>query len=177
MAHKEKKAVQYYYPFCPHCGKRTISKLVHGSKELFCRQCNEVIWFNSKPTASIFLVRNGKVLLAKRAINPLKGYWDAPGGFLEYHEHPEIGARRELLEELGIRVTGLHFLGIYMSIYGNRPGQSTCNVYYWSRSWKGALTAHDDVELFEWFDLTSLPRRIAFSHNAKALHDLRKAVA
>jgi ADP-ribose pyrophosphatase YjhB (NUDIX family) len=150
---------------------------VHGNNELFCRHCNEFVWFNSKPTASIFLVRNRKVLLAKRAINPLKGYWDAPGGFLDYHEDPETGAKRELKEELGIRVTALHFLGIYLSIYGNRPGQSTFNVYYWSRSWKGVLRAHDDVQKFAWFNLASLPRRIAFSHNTKALNDLKKAVA
>ena len=44
-------------------------------------------------------VWKGKILLAKRAIEPQKGFWGLPAGFLEKNETAEQGALRELFEE------------------------------------------------------------------------------
>ena len=56
---------------------------------------------NAKPTGSALVVREGRVPLVRRAIEPARGAWDIPGGFLEHDEHPEAGAVRELQEGTG----------------------------------------------------------------------------
>lgn len=57
-----------------------------------CGVCGKWHYHNSKPCAGALVVRDGKVLLAQRGVEPFKGYWDIPGGFLEAGEHPEHGA-------------------------------------------------------------------------------------
>ena len=65
-----------------------------------CESCGFIYWNNSRPTAGgVVEDSQGRVLLGRRGINPSKGLWDLPGGFLEPGEHPEAGFVRELLEE------------------------------------------------------------------------------
>jgi 8-oxo-dGTP diphosphatase len=53
-----------------------------------------------------------KVLLIRRALPPAAGQWSIPGGALELGETIEQGARREVLEETGIRLGPVEFLGV-----------------------------------------------------------------
>ena len=63
------------------------------------------------------LERDGRVLLAKRAIEPRLGYWDLPGGFLEEGEEPLDGLRREFREETGLEVEPVEWLGAFLDPY------------------------------------------------------------
>lgn len=68
-------------------------------------------------TSTGLLVRNGRVLLGKRtSTKRFAGMWDAFGGHLVPCEEPATALIRELHEELGIQVTGPHFLGIYEDV-------------------------------------------------------------
>lgn len=51
------------------------------------------------------VVRDGLVLLLRRAPGPYRGFWDVPRGFCEGDEHPMHAAERELAEELGLACT------------------------------------------------------------------------
>ena len=55
----------------------------------------------------------GKLLLCRRAIEPRKGFWTLPAGFLETGESPEAGAKREALEEAGAILELDRLLAIY----------------------------------------------------------------
>ena len=166
--------VQSSFRFCPLCGARLKINKIHGQSELFCPKCNFVFWLNSKPTASGLLVKNKKVLLVKRGIQPHKGWWDVPGGFLDFHEKPEIGLVRELKEELNIKVSNPKFLGIYLGKYFSNPPQSTFNLYYVVTKWTGELRPADDVVKYKWCSINQLPKDIAFENNRLALKDLKK---
>lgn len=56
---------------------------------------------------------DGALLLIRRRNAPFKGRFALPGGFLEYGETTETGARRELMEETGIKAKSLRLVGVY----------------------------------------------------------------
>lgn len=111
----------------------------------------------------------------RRAINPQKGCWDAPGGFLEEWETPEAGVRRELREELGVRLKRLRLLGVYMDSYRQRYTAATLNVIYLAEIAGGRLAPADDVAGYRWFALNRVPAsRLAFPWIRRAIEDIWK---
>lgn len=68
-----------------------------------CSSCGNLSFQNSIPCAEIALFDDkGRVLLALRGIEPGKGKYDLPGGFITYGETVESALHREIQEELGI---------------------------------------------------------------------------
>ena len=59
---------------------------------------------------SVALIRDGRVLLVRRARPPYRGRWTLPGGRVEPGEDPTQAAHREMEEELGLRVEALSAL-------------------------------------------------------------------
>lgn len=78
-----------------------------------CTQCNITTWINPIPTiVTIVPVCQGDktgILLQKRNIEPSKGKWDIPGGFMDYGETWQDAASRETWEETGIKILPDHF--------------------------------------------------------------------
>jgi ADP-ribose pyrophosphatase YjhB (NUDIX family) len=54
-----------------------------------------------------------RILLCRRAIDPRRGFWTLPAGYLELGESVEAGARREAMEEAGARIALDGVLGVY----------------------------------------------------------------
>jgi ADP-ribose pyrophosphatase YjhB (NUDIX family) len=118
----------------------------------------------------------GRILLVKRAIDPKKGYWDVPGGFIEDGENPVMATKREMREELGVtvRVTGL--LGVYMDTYFFRYRMNTLNIGYRVSITGGRLRPMSDAGSFKWFTVEQIPwRRLAFRWLTPALRDWMKS--
>ncbi|KKQ93889.1 MAG: 8-oxo-dGTPase [Candidatus Woesebacteria bacterium GW2011_GWB1_39_10b] len=104
------------YKFCPYCGSPSKKY-----KEYFkCGICGKVVYLASYPTASAFIIKNGKYLISKRAIEPDKGMYDVIGGFLRGGELPEEGLKREFKEETGSSVKILDLLGVYTGKYNHQ---------------------------------------------------------
>lgn len=163
-----------YDRFCPRCaGTLEVRSVEHdGHERLVCRACGHILYKNSSPCASAIVVDGGRVLLVRRGREPFLGYWDIPGGFLEPGEHPEDGARRELLEETGLHVRLTHLIGVYMDVYG--PEQTpTLNFFYEADRIAGEPVAGDDAAAFAWFARDALPPldEVAFDCCRRALAD------
>ena len=89
---------------------------------------------------------------------PEQGLWDIPGGYLEEHEHPLDGLRRELLEETGLTIEPERFLGVFMDTYGDAPdANATLNLVWTARIVAGEPVAADDVAELRWFAPDELP--------------------
>ena len=109
----------------------------------------------------------GRLLLTRRAVDPDKGRWDLPGGFLEEAEHPLDALRRELLEETGLEIEPGEFVCATIDRYGNEPGaQATLNLVWSARVVGGEPAPADDVAELGWFGPDSLPGEdeLAFDH-------------
>ena len=143
--------------YCPRC--RT--ELARGEGRVDCPSCGFVAWGNSEPTACAVCVDDeGRVLLARRAGDPFRGYWDLPGGFVEEGEHPLDALRRELREETGLTVEPRDFLGIWIDRYGDaEDAPSTLNLYWTAEVVGGDPEAADDVSELRWFRKSELPPR------------------
>jgi 8-oxo-dGTP diphosphatase len=163
------------YKFCPNCGA-TFSQSDGKFAPQKCESCGRTQYHNSKPCAGALIVKENRVLLVSRAVDPFKGCWDIPGGFLLAGEHPFDGMRREVKEETGLDVHVIDLLGVYIDRYQFDDDEFfTLNHYYIVEPVGGTLRADDDVNDYQWFDLDSLPDddKIAFEHEKDVLHDLR----
>ncbi|GBF90822.1 nudix hydrolase, chloroplastic [Raphidocelis subcapitata] len=69
-----------------------------------CTQCRRVEYFNPRLVVGCIVEHQGKLLLCKRAIEPCRGKWTVPAGFLELSESTAEGAARETMEEAGAKV-------------------------------------------------------------------------
>ena len=160
---------------CYHCGASVAD---HGPRtHPHCDRCGQTTWRNSKPTASVLIAdAAGRVLLVRRAIEPKLGYWDVPGGFLEPGELPEVGAKREALEELGVpvRLTGLQ--SMHMDTYQD-ASEFTLNLFYTAEIVSGEAQAADDADMIGWFGPDELPANIAFQCCSEALEVWRQRTA
>jgi 8-oxo-dGTP diphosphatase len=114
--------------------------------------------------------------LAERGIEPFKGDWDVPGGFLEPGEDPAGGAKREVLEETGLEVELSAPFAILIDRYPYGNGVDfTQNTYYLARIVGGSAAPADDVASLRWFSLDALPENIAFEHCRELLNRLATA--
>ena len=112
-----------------------------------------------------------RVLLIRRKHAPFEGLWALPGGFIEMDETLEESARREFLEETGLKARKLVQLGTYGDP-GRDPRGRTISVAYLAQVTAAeAPTAGDDAADARWFPLARLPR-LAFDHR-QILRDAR----
>ena len=92
-----------------------IRKVPDGDdrERLTCPECGFIAYENPKMVAGAVVTVGDRILMCKRAIEPRKGYWTLPAGFLELHETPEEGAMREAWEEARARISINALLAVY----------------------------------------------------------------
>jgi ADP-ribose pyrophosphatase YjhB (NUDIX family) len=113
----------------------------------------------------------GAILLCRRAIEPRKGFWTLPAGYLEEQETPEDGARREAREEALCDIV----LGGLLAIY-SIPRLSQVQLMYRAHldvEQFGAGEESLEVKLFAWDDIPWT--EIAFPSVHWALHHWRES--
>jgi ADP-ribose pyrophosphatase YjhB (NUDIX family) len=93
--------------YCSNCGSDQLQQMVPpGDTRMrqVCTRCNTIHYDNPKVVAGCLPIWEGKVLLCRRAIEPRRGFWNLPSGYLEHGETVEEGAARELWEEAEARI-------------------------------------------------------------------------
>lgn len=113
---------------------------------------------------------NLKILLIRRAIEPFKGKWALPGGFVQVGESPEAGVARELAEETSLTPRALTQVGTYGDPTRD-PREHVVTVAFFALVRLGAqkVFAATDAEQAAWFPLDEVPL-LAFDH-AKIVDD------
>lgn len=118
-----------------------------------CATCGFVDYQNPRIVVGSVVRHKGKVLLCRRAIEPRRGFWTVPAGYLELNETPEDGARREAREEALAQLK----LGELLAIYSVPHLSQVQLIYRAELIDPGAGTAlfgvgeeSLEVELFDW---------------------------
>ncbi|MDT7950794.1 MAG: NUDIX hydrolase [Acetobacteraceae bacterium] len=117
-----------------------------------CDSCGYVAYDNPKIVVGSVVAESGRVLLCRRAIEPRRGFWTLPAGYLEHGETLVEGAAREALEEAGATIRADGVLALY-SI--SRIGQ--VQIMFRARFDGAAAFAPGveslDVRLFAWDEI------------------------
>ena len=160
--------------FCPGCGGAVIARVGEsGVRFHVCPGCGLGQYNNSRPCAGALVEADGRLLLVRRGVEPYKGWWDIPGGFLDPGEHPEAGAVREVREETGLEIRLTSLLGVFMDTYGDDSGIYTLNVMYLAEPIGGTARPADDAIEVGWFAPDELPSDIAFRNGQEATNSWR----
>jgi ADP-ribose pyrophosphatase YjhB (NUDIX family) len=101
---------------CMVCGGRLELGPVAGEERdrLVCQACGHIAYVNPRLVVTTFPVTaTGELVLIRRGLEPGRGSWAQPGGFLEVDETVTEGAVRETLEETGLVVEPGEIIGMY----------------------------------------------------------------
>ena len=157
--------------FCPLCGGGLARRpgASDGREHPVCAGCGFVFYLHPKVVAGTLPVRDGRVLLTRRAIEPARGLWTFPGGYVDWGEDVREAARRETLEEVQLAVSPEGILGIY-----SYPGAPVVIVVYHAAVPDGAEAAANADEVLEvaYFAPDQIPwDDLAFPSTREALRD------
>ncbi len=149
--------------YCPFCGNRLTEKLMEGKKRLFCKGCALPVYENPIPATCLVAVdKEERLLLVKRSVDPKKGFWCLPGGFMELQELPEEAALREFKEETGL--TGRIDMLLGVTANHSEAYDTVLMIGFLIRNFEGVPAAGDDAEDIKWFAPDSLPEIAFESH-------------
>jgi ADP-ribose pyrophosphatase YjhB (NUDIX family) len=101
--------------FCSHCGNQVSQRVPAGDNRLryVCEHCHTIHYQNPRIVAGCLPIWGEQVLLCRRAIEPRRGYWTLPAGFMENGETLEQAAARETQEEACARVRDLSLYTLF----------------------------------------------------------------
>ena len=108
--------------FCSNCGNQVTHQIPDGDNRLrfVCNHCNTVHYQNPLVIVGVLPEYQQQILLCKRAIEPQKGRWTLPAGFLENDESTLDGALRECFEEANAKVIDPELYALYDIPYINQ---------------------------------------------------------
>jgi NADH pyrophosphatase NudC (nudix superfamily) len=120
-----------FFKFCPNCKSENFT--FPNNVRLHCNDCDFTYYHNIAAAVAIVFTFDDKILFTVRNVDPDKGKWDLPGGFIDPAENAEAAACREIKEELGIDVFPSDLKYITTSpnnyLYKNVPYR-TVDIFY-----------------------------------------------
>jgi len=101
--------------FCSACGAPVILRVPPGDdrERAVCERCDAVHYENPRVVVGCLVEHEDKLLLCRRAIEPRRGLWTPPAGFLELGETMAEGAARETREEACAEVADMRLTALF----------------------------------------------------------------
>jgi ADP-ribose pyrophosphatase YjhB (NUDIX family) len=156
--------------FCSRCGAalRLGPLPAEDRDRLACDACGYITYVNPRLVVTTLPVTDaGEVMLLRRGIEPGRGLWAQPGGFMEIDETVYEGAIRETLEETGLLVELGEIVGLY-----TRPEAAIVVIAFVARIVGGVPIATPEALEVRSFAPDAIPwPEIAFRSSEWALRD------
>ena len=159
--------------FCNRCAAPMVPRRVEGKTLPTCPRCGWVVYADPKVAAGAIIEADGRVLLLRRGIEPARGRWTFPGGYVDRGEPVPAAAAREAHEETGVRVAVGELLGVY-----SRRGDPVVLIVYRARVTAGEPRLGPETLELRWVEPEGIPwDELAFPTTAAALTDWRRTLA
>ena len=148
--------------YCSDCGTRTETQVVAKRPLSVCPSCQRIFFRNPKVVVTALIESDRRVLLVRRDIEPGRGLWGLPGGYVDWDEHPERAMMRECEEETGARVEAGALLSVQHVVMEN---EGIVILSYSASLLNGdGISARDEVQEIGWFEPDRLPPLAFKSH-------------
>ena len=121
-------------------------------ERLVCPDCDYVAYENPKVVVGVVATWEDRLLMCRRAIEPRRGFWTLPAGFMEIGEHPEDGAKREAWEEARASLEIVDLLAVYSLRH-----ISQLQLFYRARLLSADVAAGPESEEVGLFSFDALP--------------------
>jgi ADP-ribose pyrophosphatase YjhB (NUDIX family)/predicted RNA-binding Zn-ribbon protein involved in translation (DUF1610 family) len=160
------------FHFCPACGGKLRSQTLKSQEppRLVCSRCGYVFYLDPKVVACAIVELDGRIVLLKRGIEPQKGKWVMPGGYVDRGEEVGAAAIRETEEECGLKTRIRELHGVY-----SYPGRLAVVIAYLADVVSGDLRAADESEEVRLVHPDEIPwSELAFQSTIDALRDFCK---
>ena len=157
--------------YCLYCGELLEEKTIEGKIRKYCPHCGYVHYINPIPIVAIVVRDNGKILLVKRGIEPEKGRWTLPGGYVDDDESPEEAAKRELKEETNLDSDEMRLITM-VSTLSDISGP-VLMLGYEALKFKGDIKAGDDAVAVEFRMINNLEKDVAFYSHRVILEKMK----
>ena len=160
---------RFTFRFCPVCGSplRTLRLKQNEPPRSVCSKCEFILYLDPKLAVSSIVEMDGGIVLVKRDIEPMKGRWVTPGGYVDRGEEVKDAAIRETSEECGILTRVKELLGVY-----SYTGRLVVVITFISEYISGDLIAGDEVQDVKLCKPSEIPwNDMAFRSTKTSLED------
>lgn len=157
------------FRFCPRCGGSLVPRILRAghSPHLACQACGFIFFLDPKVATGAIFSLNGGIVLVQRAIEPSRGKWVFPGGYVNRGEALEAAALREVKEECGLDVHLTRLLGAYSS-----PGNPVILIAFVGEVTGGSLAVDEEGLAVRAFAPAEIPwGELAFPSTALVIRD------
>lgn len=149
--------------FCEVCATALVSE----RGRLQCPACQRAIYMDPKVAAGALVRVDGRIVLVQRDIEPSRGLWTFPGGYVDRYEPVPAAAAREVREETGLEVALDGLLGVY-----SYTDSMVVVVTYLAHVIGGEMCAADECMDARLFGADEIPwDQLAFPSTRDALGD------
>jgi 8-oxo-dGTP diphosphatase len=155
--------------YCPQCATPLESRHQEDRERPTCPSCGYIHYLDPKVAVAVVVSNDRGVLLGRRNIEPARGAWSFPAGYVNRGEVLEEAAMREVEEEMQVpvRLTGL--VGVYSA-----HGEPVVLVVYAGTVESGVPRPDgDEVSEVRAFPPDALPE-MAFTHDRRIVDDWRR---
>lgn len=106
------KPQPFEWNYCAICGAMLALSSDGERPRPYCVHCDRFYYLNPLPAVCAIVMRGDELLLVQRAVEPCRGLWSLPGGFVELGETTEDALIREMREETALEVRALRLVGV-----------------------------------------------------------------
>jgi len=142
--------------YCPRCASKLVDAVHAGKPCRSCPQCSFIYFRDPVVAVIVRVIHDDRVLLVKRGVDPERGKWALPAGYVDYGEDPRQAAVREVKEETGLDVRVSALIDV-LGPDGAPGSKMSIAILFEGELLGGALAPQDDVDQTAFFARGKIP--------------------